>query len=103
MHAIIMLAYFLGSLLSLIRIHSTSCTSSSTSSRPLQSNNVVGFPAFVALADGINCVLHGTVCTPNGADRSFAADISRLARLWRLTVTVGWPIYCRSWRGVSCV
>ena len=62
--------------------------------------NVVVFPAFVALADGmssgINCVLQ--LC-----DRSFAAGISRLARLWRLTVTVGWPIYCRSWRGVSCV
>ena len=52
--------------------------------------NVVVFPAFDALADGassgINCMLHGIVCTPNGTDRSFAAGISRLARLWRLFV-----------------
>ena len=69
--------------------------------------NVVVFPAFVALADGtsrgINCVLHGSVCTPNGTDRSFATRVSRLTRLWRLTVMVGWPMSCRFWRGKSFV
>ena len=60
--------------------------------------NVAVFPAFVAFADGtssgINFVLHGTVCTPNVANRSFATGISRLARLWRLTVMIGWFRNC---------
>ena len=74
---------------------------------PTLLRNVVVFPAYVVLADGtsngINRMLHGTVYTPNGADRSLAAGISRLARLWGLMVMVGWPIYCHSWRGVSRV